>query len=128
MAKRQQVTKLLAVMAMTSSPALAGPEHGHAHGPGPAPPAARAPAPKPSEDAAPARTEPRPRREVPAARAPAGAPATSAVAAVAPPPPVAAPAIDAILALFGLARVRELPNGRPAPGNVTSRAPSGKLR
>jgi len=125
MAKRQQITKLLAVMAMTSIPAAqAGPEHGHAHGPGPAPPAARAPAPQPCEDAVPARTAPRSPREAPAARAPAGAPAAAAAVVA----PAASPTIDAILALFGLARVRELPNGRPAPGNVTSRAPSGKLR
>jgi hypothetical protein len=32
--------------------------------------------------------------------------------------------LEAILTLFGVERPRELPNGRPAPGNVGSRVPA----
>jgi hypothetical protein len=118
MAKRQQVTKLLAVMAMTSSPALAGPEHDHGHAHGSPASAARAPAPKPDErPVSEPRTRPSPPRQATRAAAPA--------AAASPATPTT---LEAILALFGVARPRELPDGSPAPGNVASRAPARSRR
>jgi hypothetical protein len=94
MAKRQHVTKLLAVMVMTASPALASPE----------PPQAQAPAARASAGGA---------------REPVEAPARPQPAAPAAQPAPALAALRAeIMALLDVARPRELPNGRAAPGNV----------
>jgi hypothetical protein len=98
MAKRQQVTKLLAVMAMTAGPAMAGPEHDHGH-----------------EHAKKAAAVTQPAAAQPAAAQPAPAPAAAASRQA------AALTFEAILTMFGVTRPRELPNGRPAPGNVASR-------
>ncbi len=143
MAKRPQFTKLLAVVAMTTSPALAGPEHGH----GPSPPtaeAAQAPAARPAEGRAsraqpqraqqgararPASTAPAEGPATPASTAPAAAAAAPGASAEAPPAARAVPGLPAALeALFGIARPRELPNGRPAPGNVQRRTASRSER
>lgn len=122
MAKRQQVTKLLAVMAMTASPALAGPGHGpgHRHGDscGAQPEARRGAAPAASAAAAPAAA-------ATVRAAPAAAPSRPA-----PSRPVAGPApagfLEAVMTQLGIARPRQLPDGSPAPGNVASRAARGR--
>jgi hypothetical protein len=117
MAKRQQVTKLLAVMAMAASPAMAGPEHDH-HPDQHAPKAAAArPAPRPQ----------RPAAATPAPAADPSGPAPGARRASAWPQPLFAvpgpTSLEVLLSMFGIARPRELPNARPAPGNVASRRP-----
>jgi hypothetical protein len=94
MAKRQQVTKLLAVMAMATSPAAADPK------PQPAPAkAAKAPESHPDPWAAPPAPAP------PAAHA------------------ELSPAALRVLAVLGISVPRQLRNGAPACGNVASRVP-----
>ena len=71
----------------------------------------------------------RPRQATPATPAPAPAPATARATPAMPAAPAAAQApglLEMHEALFGIARPRELPNGRPAPGNVQSRVSRSK--
>ena len=139
MAKRQQVTKLLAVMVMTASPAMAGPEHDHGHAHKAAKAEARpAATPAASPAASPAGGKPTPAlpaaahapaRPQPIAAAPTSAP--SGAAGRTEPQATAgrgAASIDALLVLFGISKPRELPNGRPAPGNVSRRTSSRSER
>ena len=120
MAKRQQVTKLLAVMVITTSPALAGPEHGHAH----APAAARSPVSEGNTATRACEGAEKPRPALQAAPAAYQAPQAQPARQAQPAPAM----VEAIMTLLGISRPRELPNGRPAPGNVGRRTPSRSQR